>query len=76
FSLYAIDDNVDDEMYCERVKRGNFRLHPQGSIGSSKGCITLKSACDFKLVRALLKSTEKKIITGKNLYSYGMVLVK
>lgn len=29
FALYAIDDEIDDEVFCNKVKRGNFRLHPR-----------------------------------------------
>ncbi|MDE8603833.1 DUF2778 domain-containing protein [Marinomonas sp. RSW2] len=41
FALYAEDDNIDDETFCEAVKRGQFRLHPKVGRGISKGCITI-----------------------------------
>lgn len=28
FALYAIDERVDDETFCNRIRRGHFRLHP------------------------------------------------
>lgn len=31
FALYADDGKVDDEMLCNEVKRGSFRLHPKGT---------------------------------------------
>jgi len=43
FALYAIDDKIDDEVFCDKVKRGLFRLHPRGPFGRSEGCILPKS---------------------------------
>jgi hypothetical protein len=42
FALYADDGQIDDEIFYDQVKRGNFRLHPKGSLGRSEGCITNK----------------------------------
>jgi hypothetical protein len=32
FAFYANDGKVDDETFCNSVKRGNFRLHPKGPL--------------------------------------------
>jgi hypothetical protein len=32
FALYAADGKIDDETFCNKVKRGSFRLHPKGSL--------------------------------------------
>lgn len=41
FSLYAIDQKIDDETWCESVKRGEFRIHPKGTFGISEGCVVV-----------------------------------
>ncbi|WP_346777784.1 tlde1 domain-containing protein [Paraburkholderia sp. Ac-20336] len=33
------------------VERGQFRLHPAGGRGLSKGCITLPGYADFEKIR-------------------------
>jgi Protein of unknown function (DUF2778) len=75
FALYAKDRVIDDERYCAGVIRGQFRLHPKGERGVSRGCVTLESASDFALLRELLKSTEMEQIAGGQFMSYGTVLV-
>ncbi len=76
FALYAIDEKIDDETYCEKVKRGLFRLHPKGPFGVSKGCIVIDNWSEFQTVKSLLKKTETKIISETGLESYGTVTVK
>lgn len=76
FALYAIDGKVDDETFCEKVKRGHFRLHPKGPRGLSEGCITLENHSDFMRIRALLKSVKPSTVPGTELKAYGKVLVK
>ncbi len=53
FALYSIDNKIDDETYCEQVKRGQFRLHPKGRQGISQGCITIDDWTDFQVAHAL-----------------------
>jgi hypothetical protein len=72
FSLYAIDGKIDDETYCNKVKRGLFRLHP-GS--ASQGCITIKDSRDYQHLRAILKRSAPMEIPGSTLLAYGKVLV-
>lgn len=76
FALYAIDGKIDDETYCNQVKRGNFRLHPKGPRGISEGCITIEKLADFNYIRALLKSVAPAVIPGSDLKAYGKVVVK
>jgi hypothetical protein len=76
FALYANDGTVDDETYCNKVKRGNFRLHPKGPLGISEGCITIDTAEDFQRLRAILKNSKQVPIPGSKLPSYGKVTVK
>lgn len=76
FSLYAIDDKLDDETYCNKVKRGLFRLHPKGPTGRSEGCIVIESPKDFQFLRTILTSGTPVAVPGKTLKAYGKVVVK
>jgi len=75
FALYAIDSKIDDETYCEKVKRGQFRLHPEGPLGISQGCITISDWTDFQVVRSILKGNKKTLIPEAGLECYGKVSV-
>lgn len=76
FALYAEDGKVDDETFCEKVRRGNFRLHPRGRAGISRGCITIEKQSDFNTIRSLLKASSQMSIPGSTLTAYGRVTVK
>jgi hypothetical protein len=76
FALYANDGKLDDETYCEEIKRGSFRLHPKVGRGISKGCITINLQADFNMIRAILKGAPKQTIPGSTLAAYGKVIVK
>lgn len=76
FALYAIDQKIDDYTYCNEVERGNFRLHPKGRIGVSKGCIVLEKHADFLQLRAFLTSAKPVPIPGSKLKAYGKVVVR
>jgi hypothetical protein len=76
FALYAADKHIDDEVFCNTVKRGNFRLHPAGTGGISQGCITLTNQIDFSVLRNQLIAGGKIPIPGTALHAYGRVTVK
>mgnify|MGYP001252809377 CR=1 FL=1 len=76
FSLYAVDQKIDDTTYCEAVKRGQFRLHPKGPLGRSEGCITINEPGDFVHIRAPLKGTNTVRVPGTELSAYGLIVVK
>lgn len=76
FALYAADGNIDDETFCNRVKRGNFRLHPSGAAGISRGCITIQNHADFNIIRTHLRASKQIDISGSSLTAYGRVTVK
>lgn len=76
FALYANDSHIDDQVYCDEVKRGNFRLHPKVGRGISKGCITIDRQSDFNTIRTMLKGMKKHDIPGTDLFAYGRVTVK
>ena len=75
FALYKIDNKVDDETYCKQVKRGQFRLHPKGRQGISRGCITINKWADFQVIRSTLKSTRTIIVPETGFECYGTVKV-
>jgi hypothetical protein len=76
FALYSNDGKIDDETYCNEVKRGNFRLHPKVGRGISKGCITIDHQSDFNTIRAILKGAPKQAIPGSTITAYGKVVVR
>lgn len=76
FALHAIDGKIDDEAYCEAVKRGAFRLHPKGRLGISQGCIVIDTQADFNRLATLLKSVKPQPVKGSDLLAYGRVRVK
>lgn len=76
FALYAIDERIDDEMLCEKVRRGEFRLHPKGTLGRSEGCIVIEKESDFKMLRMILKNAKQIQIPGVDLKAYGRLTVR
>lgn len=76
FTLYAVDGKIDDETFCNAVKRGNFRLHPKGRAGISYGCIVIDKPAEFQHLRTILKRAAPVAVTGSRLQSYGRVIVK
>ncbi|MCG3727633.1 DUF2778 domain-containing protein [Vibrio cincinnatiensis] len=76
FALYAADSKMDDETICINIKRGQFRLHPKGPLGVSKGCIVVEHHRDFATISARLKNTATTKIPGLGLETYGRVIVK
>ncbi|MGV1829381.1 DUF2778 domain-containing protein [Agrobacterium vitis] len=76
FALYAIDQKIDDEMFCDQVKRGHFRLHPKGPLGISEGCITVNNKSDFMQIRSILLKSSTLPVPGTSLKAYGKVTVK
>ncbi len=75
FALYADDGQIDDQTLCDQVSRGNFRLHPKGPLGISKGCITISSLSDFQKLRALLITSPLESIPNRQLKTYGTITV-
>lgn len=76
FALYAIDNKIDDETFCKRVKRGAFRLHPKGITGESQGCITIEKIGDFHQISAMLRGACQTEVPGSKLKAYGKVVVR
>lgn len=74
FALYRDDGKIDDTTWINGVERGNFRLHPPGPLGVSRGCITLQHRTDFLSIRQALLST-RQIKLSNGLMSYGVIEV-
>lgn len=74
-ALYADDGSVDDQVVCDQIRRGNFRLHPKGPLGLSEGCITIERPGDFEVIRSLIRNEKTSAIPGSQLKSYGRVVV-
>ncbi|QUP52735.1 DUF2778 domain-containing protein [Ralstonia syzygii] len=75
-ALYADDGRIDDETFCNRVRRGHFRLHPSGRLGISEGCIVMQSQADFHRLRAMLNCHRPALIPNLGISAYGSVVVK
>ncbi|MFN4327375.1 MAG: DUF2778 domain-containing protein [Limnobacter sp.] len=75
FSLFALDDQIDDSMICAGLQRGQFRLHPAIGQGISRGCVTLPNIADFRTVRRLLQSAGTSEFPGTALKAYGVLVV-
>ncbi|MEX9254412.1 DUF2778 domain-containing protein [Pseudenterobacter timonensis] len=75
FALYKDDLQIDDTVFVEGVKRGNFRLHPVGPAGLSEGCITLSHQSDFDYLRQALLDTTMIQVPCSSFKAYGTVTV-
>lgn len=75
FALLRDDGRIDDETFVERVRRGEFRLHPVGPLGISKGCVTLQRRADFDRLAAALRDQRRAPIPRHGGLSYGTVTV-
>lgn len=76
FALYSADGQIDDWTFVHGVRRGNFRLHPNGRWGVSDGCITLTSQTQFDRLRDYLLAQPTKMIPGTSAPYYGTVDVR
>ena len=75
FALYRQDGTIDDEMFINGVRRGEFRLHPIGPARTSLGCITLQSHTEFDRMRSYLLQAPVTTITRTRMRTYGTVSV-
>lgn len=75
FALYKDDLQIDDTVFVEGVKRGNFRLHPVGPAGLGEGCLTLSHQSDFDYLRQALLDTTMMQVPCSSFKAYGTVTV-
>jgi len=77
FALYANDGSIDDQTFCNKVRRGEFRLHPKGPRGISQGCITIERKVDFMAIRNTLINAKRIPIPAlPGTLAFGTVIVK
>jgi len=57
-------------------RRGSFRLHPEGLLGISEGCITLPDKTRFYQLRDFLLHQPAAVIPGTEIRYYGKVTVE
>jgi hypothetical protein len=66
-----------DATMIHGIKRGNFRLHPDGPHHESDGCITVKTPAEFdRLQRYIRRSAPDMPIPGSDMKAYGRVEVR
>jgi hypothetical protein len=59
------------------IKRGAFRLHPEGPLHLSDGCITVKSGALFDRLQSYIRSNPPDmVVPGTSLKAYGTVQVR
>lgn len=75
FALYRDDGIIDDHTWINGVERGQFRLHPAGGRGLSKGCITLPGYADFEKIRRALLHTFTIPARNSGIRAYGTIEV-
>jgi Protein of unknown function (DUF2778) len=73
--LYSDDLKIDDQTFCDKVIRGQLRLHPAGWTGQSAGCVTLPFMRDFLMLRQTILSQEKFDVPCADMNSYGQLVV-
>ncbi|WP_370261612.1 DUF2778 domain-containing protein [Limnobacter sp.] len=75
FALYALDGKIDDEVFCNSVARGQFRMHPKGSLGRSEGCIVLANERDFQSLSVLIRKHPPVAVPNTKFLAYGVLSV-
>lgn len=71
------NQNGGDNTFIHGVKRGSFRLHPNGSRGLSQGCITVVNPIEFDSLQRFIRTRQPDIpVPGSTLKAYGTVEVR
>ncbi|MBW0445311.1 DUF2778 domain-containing protein [bacterium M00.F.Ca.ET.228.01.1.1] len=59
------------------IQRGAFRLHPEGNMRLSEGCITVKNPAEFERLQRYIRGFGAHMsVPGSNLKAYGRVEVR
>ncbi|RZF30798.1 DUF2778 domain-containing protein [Paraburkholderia sp. UYCP14C] len=75
FALW--NPNTGDTTVINGIRRGNFRLHPEGPQHLSEGCITVVSHQQFDQLRRFIRSHKADLsVPGSALRAYGTVDVR
>ncbi|CAB3760694.1 DUF2778 domain-containing protein [Paraburkholderia humisilvae] len=71
------NERTGDSTFINDVKRGAFRLHPEGQLRLSEGCITVQSGAEFDRLERHLRSRPPDVpVPGTNDKAYGIVDVR
>ncbi|WP_082902748.1 tlde1 domain-containing protein [Paraburkholderia ginsengiterrae] len=66
-----------DTTMINGIRRGHFRLHPEGPMRLSQGCITVVSPFAFDSLRRYIRSHQADLpVPGSTLRAYGTVEVR
>jgi hypothetical protein len=66
-----------DTTMINGIQRGNFRLHPEGSLHLSEGCITVVSHFEFDRLQRYVRTRQPDLpVPGTTLRAYGTVEVR
>lgn len=69
--------NGGDTTMIDGIRRGNFRLHPEGPMRLSEGCITVVSPFAFESLQRYIRSHNADLpVPGSTLRAYGTVDVR
>jgi len=75
FALWS--PNTGDTTMINGIRRGAFRLHPEGQMHLSEGCITVVSHVDFDHLQRFIRSHKPDLpVPGSTLRAYGTVDVR
>ncbi|WP_329958899.1 DUF2778 domain-containing protein [Paraburkholderia sejongensis] len=66
-----------DTTMIDGIRRGNFRLHPEGQMRISEGCITVVNQAQFERLRKFIRSKKPELpVPCSPLLAYGTVEVR
>lgn len=66
-----------DTTMINGIQRGNFRLHPEGSLHLSEGCITVVNHFEFDRLQRYIRARQPDLpVPGTTLRAYGTVDVR
>ncbi|HUB90381.1 MAG TPA: DUF2778 domain-containing protein [Dyella sp.] len=66
-----------DTTFVGKIKRGQFRIHPEGPRRLSEGCITVTDIEGFKKFAAFLRKRGADLpVPGTTMKAYGTVVVQ
>jgi len=69
--------NGGDITNINGIKRGHFRLHPDGPMHESDGCITVLHRADFDRLQRYIRAYEPDMpVPGIRMKAYGRVEVR
>jgi hypothetical protein len=75
FALWNPD--TGDVTMINGVRRGTFRLHPEGPLRESEGCIVVVSQLDFDQLERFIRSRPPMVpIPGSTMRAYGTLEVR